>query len=244
MHGVGVHNPGHGLFVGVDIGRGDVAFRSDEIDDFGGVAAGDFFEFGVREDVRIADYTALAAAEGDIRDRAFPGHPGCQSADFIQGHVGSKTDAALGRPAGHRVLHPVAGEDFQAAVVELHRDVNRDLAGRSAEDFAHAVIELEALGGFIEAHGGGEPGVGFVLQRNGSGCSQRGHGSALRFHYGSVVPVPGYQAAAESPYGCRSARFRAIHQLGNLVDQRFRCEWLLKEIRACGIVSEHPGRIA
>ena len=40
VHGVGVHDPGHGLLVGVDVGRGNVFFRSDEVDDLGGVAAG------------------------------------------------------------------------------------------------------------------------------------------------------------------------------------------------------------
>src|SRR5665213_4164014 len=38
-HGVGVHDPGHGLVVGVYVRRGDVDFRADEFVNLRGVAA-------------------------------------------------------------------------------------------------------------------------------------------------------------------------------------------------------------
>src|SRR5579863_7718 len=31
VHGIGVHHPGHGLFVGIDVGRGNVFFGADEL---------------------------------------------------------------------------------------------------------------------------------------------------------------------------------------------------------------------
>ena len=45
VHGIGVHDPGHGLLIGVHVGRGDVFFGADEFEQFGGVAAGDALEF-------------------------------------------------------------------------------------------------------------------------------------------------------------------------------------------------------
>src|SRR3546814_9735572 len=45
VHGVGVHHPGHGLRVGVYIGRGYVFVGSDDYADLAGVAACDALEF-------------------------------------------------------------------------------------------------------------------------------------------------------------------------------------------------------
>ena len=75
--------------------------------------------------VGIADDAAFAAAEGDVDHGAFPGHPGGQRADFVEGDVGREADAAFGGAARNGVLHAIAGEDLQAPVVELHRNVNR-----------------------------------------------------------------------------------------------------------------------
>ena len=113
VHGVGVHDPGHGLLVGVHVGRGNVFFRADEFDQFGGVAAGHALEFALGHLVGVADDAALGAAEGDVDDGALPGHPAGQGADFVEGDVGGVADAALGGAAGDGVLHAVAGEDFE-----------------------------------------------------------------------------------------------------------------------------------
>ena len=76
-----------------------------------------------RKQVRIADHAAFAAAERNVDHGAFPGHPGSQRAHFVQRHVGRKADAALGGAARDGMLHAIAGEDFEPAVVELHRNV-------------------------------------------------------------------------------------------------------------------------
>ena len=79
--------------------------------------------------LRIADDAALAAAEGNVDHGALPRHPGGQRAHFVERHIGREADAALGRTARDRVLHAIAGEDFDAAIVELDRDVDGDLLG-------------------------------------------------------------------------------------------------------------------
>ena len=49
VHGVGVHDPGHGLLVGAQVGRGNVALRAEPLAQLRGVAARDAFEFAARE---------------------------------------------------------------------------------------------------------------------------------------------------------------------------------------------------
>ena len=91
----------------------------------GGVAARDALQFALRQQRGVADDAALGAAERNVDDRAFPGHPGGQRAHFVERHVGREADAALGRAAGDGVLHAIAGEHFDAAVIELHGECGR-----------------------------------------------------------------------------------------------------------------------
>src|SRR5207245_2893489 len=69
------------------------------------------------------------------------------------------------------VLHAVAGEDFDATIVKLDRDVDRDLAGRALEHLADAVVKPQAGGGLVETDRGGSPGISFLVQmwRRGGG---------------------------------------------------------------------------
>src|SRR5258708_29747601 len=55
VHGVGVHHPGHDLFVGVDVGSGNVFFGPDEFDKFGSVAAGHWLSFTPWHSCRMPD---------------------------------------------------------------------------------------------------------------------------------------------------------------------------------------------
>src|SRR6185295_13563086 len=128
------------------------------------VAAGDALEFEVGEHARVADDSAFRAAEGDVDDRALPGHPGGEGADFVEGNVWRETDAAFAGASGDGVLDSVAGEDFKAAVVKADGDVNGEFPGGHGADFSHAVVEVEKPGGFVEARFGGEPRVEFLFE--------------------------------------------------------------------------------
>ena len=163
VHRVGIHDPGHGLRIGVDVRRGHVAVRTDDVHDFGCVAAGDALQFAGRKQIGIADHAAFAAAERDVHHRAFPGHPGRQGAHFIERDVGSEANSALGRSANNGMLDAIAGEDLQAAVVELHRDVHRQLERRGAQHFPKTLVEAQPLGGFIEPRRGGNPRIDFLF---------------------------------------------------------------------------------
>src|SRR6185437_13583964 len=157
VHGIRIHEPRHDLLVGIDVGRRNVAVRSDEVDDFGGVAPGELFELGVGKDVRIDDDAPLTASERDVDDGALPRHPRSERAYFIERDVGRETNAPFSRTAHDRVLDAIAFEDFDAAVIEQDGYMHRDLAGGRAQNFLHPVIQAQAARGFIEARGGGEP---------------------------------------------------------------------------------------
>ena len=164
VHGVGVHHPGHGLLVGAHVGCGNVLFRADELHQLGGVAAGHALQFALRHLVRVADDAALGSAEGDVDHGALPGHPTGQRADFVERDVGRVADSAFARAARDGVLHAVAGEDFDAAVVHHDRDVDDQFAGGLAQHLPHAFVEVQLVRGEVEAGFLGEPGVGFLFK--------------------------------------------------------------------------------
>ncbi len=136
--------------VGVDVRRRDVALGPDDDADLGRVAPGQALELALRELLGIDDHAALAAAVRDADDRALPGHPHRQRLDLVEGHVLVVADAALGRAAAEVVLDAVAGEDLDAAVVHVHREVDGQLAARLAQHAAQARVEVEPVGGQVE----------------------------------------------------------------------------------------------
>ena len=75
VHRVRIHDPRHSLLIRVHVRGGNIFFRTDEFDQLSRVAAGNLFQFGLRELLGIADYPALGSSERDVDDCAFPGHP-------------------------------------------------------------------------------------------------------------------------------------------------------------------------
>ena len=150
VHRVRVHDPGHRLGVGVDVRGGDVALGADEDADLGREAAGQALELALAELLGVDDDAALAAAERDAHDGALPGHPHRQGLDLVEGDVLVVADAALGRAAAEVVLDAIAGEDLHRAVVHLHREVDRQLALRLAQDLAQSGRQVELLGSQVE----------------------------------------------------------------------------------------------
>ena len=150
VHAVGVHDPRHDLIVGVDVRRGDVLLGADRVDDFRDVAARQRLELAAGHPRRVADDAALAAAERHVRDRALPRHPGGERRHFVERDVGVIADAALRRSKRDVVLHAVAGEDLDLAVVHLHRAGDGDLPLRAGEDLPDAGIETEQPRGAVE----------------------------------------------------------------------------------------------
>ena len=166
VHRVGIHDPGHGLLVGIHVRGRYIALRAQDVHQFGGVAPRDALQLARREHLWIADYAALSTAKRNVNHGAFPSHPGREGAHFVERDVGSKTNAALGWAAGQRVLHPVAGEHLQPPVIEADRNVNGHLHRRTPQDLGQAIVQPQSQCGFIEARLGGEPWIKLTLQRN------------------------------------------------------------------------------
>src|SRR6266702_2645813 len=151
VHRVRVHDPSHGLFVGADVGRWDVALRTQPIGQFRGVAASEPLEFSAGHLPRIADHPAFGSAKRNIYHRALPGHPGRKRADFIDGYVGSKTDSALAWPAHRRMQHAIAGEHFQSSVIHPDGNVEGDFFAGVFEIAVKPLLESQFVRGDFKA---------------------------------------------------------------------------------------------
>ena len=165
VHRVGVHHPGHGLLVGVHVGRGNILFRPDEVDDLRCVASGHALQLAPAHILWVADDPALGATEGDVDHRAFPGHPTGQRPHLVQAHVRRVADAALAGTAGNRVLHPEAGEHLHVAVVHGYGKVHDDLAPRRAQQLPQAFFQVQFARRKIESCRLGFPGIDLLLKR-------------------------------------------------------------------------------
>ena len=150
VDGIGVHHPGHRLFVRADVRGHHVHLRADERDHFLRVTAGETFEFRDGHFPGIAGDAALRAAVGQAGEGAFPTHPHRQRGDFAQGDIGMKTQAALGGTEGQVMLHAVTAENFYDAIVAMDGQGDDHGALRIFEAVAFVLGDLEAVGHRVE----------------------------------------------------------------------------------------------
>ncbi len=144
VHAEGVHDPGHDLGVGVDVRGGDVLLRTDDDGDLRGEAARQALQLPRAHLLGVADDAPLGPAVGQADDGALPGHPGGQGPHLVQGDVGVVPDAPLEGAEGLVVLHAVAGEDADGAVVHLYGEVHGELPARQLQYGQQARVQLEA----------------------------------------------------------------------------------------------------
>ena len=161
VHGVGVHDPGHDLPVGADVGGGDVAVWADQQADLGGVATGEVLQLGAGQGAWVADDAPLGAAEGDVDQGALPGHPHGEGADLVNVGVRVEAQPALGRPSAGVVLHPVAGEHPRPAGLHGDGEVDRQFALRLLQDGVDGVVQVQNTGDVLQLPQGVLVRVGF-----------------------------------------------------------------------------------
>ena len=87
LHRDRVHDPGHDLWRGVDVGGRDVPVGSDQHRDLARVAPRQALQLVVLSRSRVDDHAALGAAEGNPDHGALPGHPHRQRLDLARGDV-------------------------------------------------------------------------------------------------------------------------------------------------------------
>src|SRR5664279_1715224 len=152
-HAVGVHDPRHGLRVGIYVGRGDVLVGPDQRRDLIGIAASEPLQFIPRQTLGIAADTALGAPEGYVYQGALPRHPGSQGRHFVEGDAGMIADSTFVRSAYVAVLHAVGIEDADGAVVHLDGKSQRNGAAGTAQYLTQSRIEFQVVRGNFELLG-------------------------------------------------------------------------------------------
>ena len=142
VHRVGVHDPGHGLLIGIHIRRRHIALRADVIQDFRRVAPGNALQFPHRELGGITDNTAFGSSKGDIDDRALPGHFGGQASNFVQRHIRRVAKATLARPPSDTVLHAVAVKNSELSIVHRHWNVHDEFPIWATQVLLQTLVQL------------------------------------------------------------------------------------------------------
>ncbi len=117
MGGIGIRHPGHGLLVGAHVRGHNIDFRADEGDHLHRETAGKALQLAGRHAARVAGDAAFSSTEGQVHERAFPGHPHGERGDFPDVHRGMVAESALGGAAGEVVLHAMAEKYLRAAIV-------------------------------------------------------------------------------------------------------------------------------
>src|SRR5205807_8876902 len=100
---------------------------------------------------------ALGASIGDSYHRALPGHPHGERLDLVDVDARVIPDPALGGAPVDVVVHPVAGEHLDGAVVHEHRKSHDQLALALPQDPGHAGIEPQHTGRDVELLLGEQP---------------------------------------------------------------------------------------
>jgi len=144
--GIFIHHPAHHLGGGSNIGSGHILAVADVLPHHLHPTPAKAFLFTNRQGGRIHNHTALTAAQRDIRNSAFPGHPGCQGTNGVDGFGRVEADAALVGTTGIVVLNTKALEDTHAAIIHANGDAECIFAHRPAQKLAHGLIELQQVG--------------------------------------------------------------------------------------------------
>ena len=147
---VRVERPGHGLRVRTHVGRGDVVIRADVRPERVEETPRNAAQLGTRHAVRVELDAAFAAAEGQIHQRALPGHHRTQCFEVIQRSVLVVTHPALVRAKDVRVLDAVALEYAVLTAIHAHWKVNDDFVLRLAQNAADVLRHLNQLGRVIQ----------------------------------------------------------------------------------------------
>jgi hypothetical protein len=148
--GVFVHHPRHDLRRRVDVGSRHVLLKAEHPADLANVGAREALELAGRHLLGIADDPAFRAAQRNVDDGRFPGHPRRESANRVDGLVGVEADAALRRSARVVVLNSEAVEDLRRAVVHLDREPHVELTHGPPQKLMDGRIELQDLGSLVE----------------------------------------------------------------------------------------------
>jgi hypothetical protein len=165
-------------------GAGMSCLRADDDADLAGVAPRHALQFLQRQLLRVDADAALGAAVGQVDGGVLDAHPGRQRHHLFQRHVGVVAHAALAGAAAQVVLHAVALEVRDIAVVQFDGDVDDQRAlgalerlgpARQVAQVGHDAVDLHqvgapgAVGGGVDEGQGSSSSTGLLC-----GCCGRG----------------------------------------------------------------------
>lgn len=145
-----IGDPSHDLGIGVHVRCGNVQVRPDVVAQCVGEPARDALELALGILFGVDLDTALATAVWQPGQGGLPGHPDSERPCAVDIHRGVVPQPALVGPQRVVVLYPVAGEHFDGAIIQLHREVYHDLVVGLAQDLADPGIQPHDIGGALE----------------------------------------------------------------------------------------------
>src|SRR6185437_10748634 len=143
-----VKDPGHHLWIGINVWRGDITVRSQQMVDAGYELARHALQFALRHMLGITIHTTFGAAEGDVHQRRLPGHRLRQRSNLLLVHGWEIADAAFSRSTSTVVLNPIAQKDPERSVVHADGDFYLHFAKRGLEE--QFLLRTQAEGGGCE----------------------------------------------------------------------------------------------
>ena len=150
VHRIGVHEPGHHLLVGAHVGRHHVGMRPDEGDHLLHIAPRQCLQFMLGNRRKIDPNAPLGAAIGEAYQRAFPAHPDRKRRDLADIDAGGKAGAALGGTEREVMLHPIALEHRDGAVIAMDRAGDGDRPFRQQQAVALVHRDRQMIGDHAE----------------------------------------------------------------------------------------------
>ena len=150
IHRIGVHEPGHHLLVGAHVGCHHVGVRPDERNHLLHVAPRQRLELMPGNGREVDPDAALGAAIGEAYQRAFPAHPDRKRGDLADIDAGGKAGAALGGTEGEVMLHSIAFEHRDGAVVAMNRTGDGDRPFRQQQAIALVHRDRQMIGDHAE----------------------------------------------------------------------------------------------
>ncbi len=148
--GVGVHHPGHDVFVGSHVGGHDVDVGADERNHFLHVAAGEAFHFAGGQIAGIDGDAAFCAAIGESGEGAFPAHPHGERGDFADFDAWVEADSAFGGAEREVMLDAETFVNGEFSVVAPDREGNGHAAFRVFGAVANFLGKIDDIGGEVE----------------------------------------------------------------------------------------------
>ncbi len=143
VHAVCIHDPGHHLFIRVDVRRRNVFLGTENFKHLCCITASNLFQLFFRHNGRITFNPPFCATERNIDNRALHRHPRRKSADFVQIHIRGKTDAPFCGTSRNAVLDTITGEDFKPSVIHLNGQIDGYLTNGVADNLVQTAIDIQ-----------------------------------------------------------------------------------------------------